>query len=93
VNFAPGSGGRSIDIELYEATKLAILQSVPSGATGITFPELLAEVRRRVPRRLFDGRSVNWYATTVKLDLEARRLIARVPGTRPQRLVRVGRAP
>jgi hypothetical protein len=33
----------------------------------------------------FDG-SVSWYVTTVKLDLEARNVIQRVPGTSPQRL-------
>lgn len=33
----------------------------------------------------FDG-SVGWYVTTIKLDLEARRLIERVPGKSPQRL-------
>ncbi len=31
----------------------------------------------------FDG-SVMWYYTTVKLDLEARGEIRRVPGSRPQ---------
>jgi hypothetical protein len=30
--------------------------------------------------------SISWYVTTVKLDLEARGLIARVPGSHPQRL-------
>ena len=82
----------SIAADVYDAAKRAILESVPKGKVGITFPELLAEVRRRVPRRLFAGKSVDWYATTVKLDLEAHGLIARVPGARPQRLVRKGRA-
>ena len=30
--------------------------------------------------------SISWYVTTVKLDLEARGLIERVPRSRPQRL-------
>jgi hypothetical protein len=31
----------------------------------------------------FEG-SVNWYVTTVKLDLEARGTVQRVPNSRPQ---------
>lgn len=92
VNYPSRMGGRSIAANIYDAAKRAILENVPKGEVGITFPELLAEVRRSVPRRLFAGKSVAWYATTVKLDLEARGLIARVPGARPQRLVRSGRA-
>jgi hypothetical protein len=92
VNHTSGKGGRSIARDVYDAAKRAILESVPKGKVGITVPELLAEVSRRVPRRLFAGKSVAWYATTVKLDLEAHGLIARVPGARPQRLVRNGQA-
>ena len=92
VNYKSGKGGRSIAADIYDAAKQAILESVPKGKTGITFPELLEEVRRRVPKTLFAGKSVAWYATTVKLDLESRGLIARVPGSRPQRLVRNGLA-
>lgn len=33
----------------------------------------------------FDG-SVAWYVEVVKLDLEARKMIERVPGTRPQQI-------
>lgn len=31
----------------------------------------------------FDG-SIGWYYTTIKLDLEARREIERIPGSKPQ---------
>lgn len=90
VNHGSNHGGRSIPVEVYEEAKRAILESVPRDEKGITFPELLSLVRQRVPRQVFDGRNVNWYATFVKLDLEARGLITRVQGSRPQRLVRSG---
>jgi hypothetical protein len=46
-------------------------------------------VRRLLPRRVReDLGSVNWYTVTVKLDLEARRVLERVAGARPQRLRR-----
>ena len=35
---------------------------------------------------------INWYTMTVKLNLVAHGLIARVSGPRPQRLVRNGQA-
>jgi hypothetical protein len=32
--------------------------------------------------------SIGWYTTTVKLDREVKGIIARVPGSKPQKLVR-----
>ena len=32
--------------------------------------------------------SINWHVTTVKLELEVRGEIARVPGAKPQKLIR-----
>ena len=48
------------------------------------FKDLPAAVESALERP-FDG-SVSWYVTTVKLDLEARGVIVRVPKARPQRL-------
>jgi hypothetical protein len=91
---ASGEGGRSIaiDIDIHDAAERASLERVPGGRLGITLPERLAEGRRRAPQRPFAGRNVNGYATTVKLELEACGLIARVPGARPRRLVRNGQS-
>lgn len=50
----------------------------------IPFKELTSEVRRRLEGP-FDG-SASWYVTTAKLDLEARGIIERSPGRRPQHL-------
>ena len=77
-----GKEGVNVDKEKYEAVKQAILDAV--GTVGeLPFSNLSGEVERRVPD--FDG-SYGWYTTTVKLDLEARGLIERVPKKSPQHL-------
>ena len=87
VNYRAG-GGKLIDLDKYTAVKKAILAAVPRGERGITLTQLMRAVPSRVPKPLFRGTRVSWYATTVKLDLEARGLIERVPGASPQRLRR-----
>jgi hypothetical protein len=77
-----GKEGVNVDKEKYEAVKQAILDAVGS-AGELPFSDLSVEVEQRVP--VFDG-SYGWYTTIVKLDLEARGLIERVPKKSPQYL-------
>jgi hypothetical protein len=77
--------------EMYDAMRKAILAVVPRRGEGLPFERLPREVARRLPKRVFAGASIPWYATVVKLDLETRGEIHRVPGSKPQRLLR-GRA-
>lgn len=73
--------GVNIDRHKYQLVREAILEVV--GERGqVPFKELAGEVASRLPAG-FDG-SVGWYTTTVKLDLEARGLIERIPGKSPQ---------
>lgn len=89
----PAKSGARIEKDKYEALRKAILRAVPPGKAGIPFKEL----PRRVAALLPPGAkarlgSVSWYTVTVKLDLEARGFLERVPGETPQRLRRrVGR--
>ena len=78
-----GKSGVNIDRGKYDAIRQAILDAAQAHGE-ITFKELTEDVRRRVGGQ-FDG-STNWYVTTVKLDLEARGVIERLPGSSPQRL-------
>ena len=87
----PKKKGTRISREMYEAVREAILDAVAGEVPGLRFVDLSREVERRAPKGLFENASVGWYTTTVKLDLEARGLIKRVPGVSPQRLVRAGR--
>jgi hypothetical protein len=68
----------------------AILTAVPRRTDGCPFRELPATLRGIIPGRdLRRLGSLTWYTVTVKLDLEARGEIERVPGVQPQRLRRV----
>lgn len=75
--------GVNIDQGKYEVMRSAILE-VLGAAPEVSFSELRLAVRTLVGDT-FPG-SVSWYVTTVKLDLEARGLIERVPGKKPQHL-------
>ena len=77
--------GANISREKYETIHKAIL-CVLQEKKEITFMKLSRAVEKEVNGN-FDG-SVMWYVTTVKLDMEARGEIKRVPNSRPQ-LVRL----
>lgn len=80
--------------EKYAIIRDAILAVLPDSASraGISFQELEEKVgshlsSHAVPMTLFPKPgSVRWYTKAVQLDLEARRLIERVPNQTPIRL-------
>ena len=78
-----GKSGVNINKAKYEQMRQAILGAIQEHGE-ISFKDLNNELERSL-RGYFDG-SIPWYVTTVKLDLEARREIERVPGKSPQRL-------
>jgi Family of unknown function (DUF6958) len=78
-------GGRSISREKYDQVRAAILQVLGSGE--LTHTDLMERLAARLRNR-FDG-NPHWYGETVKLDLEARRVIERTE-SRPQKYRRVG---
>lgn len=67
----------------YDDMRSAILKALEE-KDELTFSELGDAVGRQLAGH-FDG-SIGWYFTTVKLDLEARGVIERVKGNRPQRI-------
>lgn len=78
-----GKQGVNIDKAKYDAIAAAILAAIQSAGV-LPFGDLAAAVTARLSAE-FEG-SIGWYTTTVKLDLEARGLIERVPGVTPQQL-------
>jgi len=73
--------GVNISREKYEMIRKAILLILRT-QKEMTFMALSRAVEKDV-RGKFEG-SVTWYVTTVKLDLEARGAVKRVPNSRPQ---------
>ena len=73
--------GVNISREKYEMIRKAIL-CVLQQKKEITFMNLSRAVEKEVNGN-FDG-SVTWYVTTVKLHMEARGEVKRVPNSRPQ---------
>lgn len=73
--------GVNISKTKYEIIRNAILSTLHN-QKEMTFMNLSRAVEKEVDGT-FEG-SVNWYVTTVKLDLEARGVVKRVPNSRPQ---------
>ena len=73
--------GVNISREKYEIIRKAIMATLRA-QKEISFMNLSRAVEKEV-NGTFEG-SVNWYVTTVKLDLEARGTVKRVPNSRPQ---------
>lgn len=78
-----GKAGVNIDRLKYDTVRSAILGALER-RPGLPFWDLVEAVRDQISAE-FDG-SIEWYTTTVKLDLEARGEIERVPKSSPQRL-------
>ncbi len=73
----------------YDILRLAILESVDAaGPAGLRFADLAHEVGARLEDEL-RGRlgSIGWHTTTVKLEMEVRGELRRLPGSGAQRLV------
>jgi hypothetical protein len=75
-----GKTGRNISREKYKAIKAAILSALKN--KELTHTELFDELSKRLKSR-FSG-NISWYGETVKLDLEARKIIVR-SSSKPQK--------
>lgn len=78
-----GKQGVNISRAKYDAIRGASVAALQAHGE-LTFKALMDAVRERLEAS-FEG-SISWYVTTVKLDLEARGVITRVPRSKPQRL-------
>lgn len=75
-----GKTGRNISKKSYDTFKTAILAALRK--KELTHTELFEQLNENLKGK-FDG-NISWYGETVKLDLEARKIIERTD-SRPQR--------
>jgi len=78
-----GKKGVNISLEKYNAVKKFILDKLDAHKE-ISYEELSDQAIKEL-QPTFDGKVV-WYIVSVKLDLEARKIIERIPKTSPHRL-------
>jgi hypothetical protein len=75
-----GKTGRNISKQTYDLFKQAIVSALRR--KELTHTELAEQLVRNLKGK-FSG-NINWYGETVKLDLEARKIIERT-GSKPQK--------
>jgi hypothetical protein len=75
-----GKTGRNISIRNYETMKSAILKVLRN--KELTHTELMNRVIKELKGKFENN--ISWYAETVKLDLEARKVIERT-SSKPQK--------
>ncbi len=78
-----GKNGVKIDKTKYETMRSVILQALKV-CPEQTYKQLVEAVRQTLADA-FEG-SIEWYCITVKLDLEARGILERVPNSAPHRI-------
>ena len=75
-----GKTGRNIDRDKYDTVKKAILSALRKN--HLTHTELFSQLNKSLKGK-FPG-NISWYGETVKLDLEAKKMIERT-ASKPQR--------
>lgn len=80
----PGHSSR-VNAGKYEGMRRALMAVLPKKAPGLTQAEMFKAVLPLLPADRFPGGAkANWWAKTVQLDLEAKRIVVR-ENTKPLR--------
>ena len=83
----PGKNPTRIHKWKYDLLRGIILDILARSVDGVEFRSLSCLIDASLtPQQRADLGSVSWYTTTVKLDMEVKGDIERLPGARPQRL-------
>lgn len=68
----------NVDAEKYAAMKKVLLKVLPKKPPGLTQKEMFAAIIPHLPQQLWpQGEKSGWWAKTVQLDLEAKKVIVR----------------
>ena len=76
----PNCSGSTTNVNAvkYLAMKTAYLKILPVSSPGLTWKEILQEVKQHLPQDVFPGGATSgWWAKTVQLDLEAKGVVTR----------------
>ena len=74
-----------VDADMYQVMRTALLKVLPQQPPGLTQSEMFRAVVAHLPESHFPGGAkAGWWAKTVQLDLEAKRIVAR-QSTKPLR--------
>ena len=83
----PGKQPTRIDRWKCDLVHSAILAFIPANDQGVEFRDLPGLMEKHIDSADLEKLgSVSWYTTTVKLDMEVKREIEQIPGSKPQRL-------
>lgn len=78
-----GKQGVNISKQKYDTMKNVIIETLTE-FKELTFTELIQKINKKLTGNF--GGSINWYAVIVKLDLEARGILERIPNTNSHRI-------
>jgi len=70
-----GKGGRNISKQNYDTLRKAILAALKGKGKELTHTELFDHLNKTLKGKV--SGNISWYGETVKLDLEARKIIER----------------
>ena len=85
----PKKQGTRVTKKYYDVYKEALLKIIPTkeeSEEGIEFMALSKDVVPHLSKDVMDKTSVGWWTTVLKLDLEARGIIERLPTKGRQRV-------
>jgi len=86
----PGKQSARIPAWKYRVIRDAILKIVPAELPGIAAKDLPSLIPDYLTaKQLAELGSVKWHATSVKLNMEVEGELIRVPGVKPQSLIRI----
>ncbi|MFK7737970.1 MAG: hypothetical protein AB8B50_18210 [Pirellulaceae bacterium] len=78
----PGQVSR-VDRQKYQAMRKVLLKILPKKSPGLTQAEMFEAIKPHLPQDLWpNGEKSGWWAKTVQLDLEAKKLLGRT-NTKP----------
>lgn len=84
----PNKQGARVTKATFDIYRQALLKLIPADEAGVELQSLFEDVVPLVPPEIAETTSPGWWTMTVKLDLEARGVIERVPGPGRQRVRR-----